>query len=149
MATHEGSHFDSFKKLCDAVDYFIDRHFKSWIFNGKESVNIEFFYPVLILQGELLEGIPSKRSLSFRASNHLQYRRPSIIRGQEIEFQIDVIREPFLPTYLSIVNEEIKKTAHLLRQRHKIVRESIDTIVENARKLKEPERRRFAMDFQR
>lgn len=147
MATHEGSHFDSFRKLCDATDYFIDNHFKSWKFNDRESVNINFYYPVLILQGELLEGIPTKRSITLRKSNHLQFRRTSISNGKEIDYQIDIITESYLPKFINLLGEEIQKSARLLRRRHKIVRESINKIVEDASKFENPEEFKLAMDY--
>jgi hypothetical protein len=148
MATHEGSHFDSFQKLCDVVDYFGDRHFKSWKFDDDEPVNIEFYYPVLVLQGDLLEAIPSKRSVLLRAADHLQFRRSSIVSGKPLEYQIDVLRERFLPKYINMVQQEIEKTARLLRRRHRIIRASIEKIVQEARALTTPEQIRPAMDYE-
>jgi len=55
LAMHEGSHYDSFRKLCDVTDYYIDKHFKSWLFGTREHLNVEFYYPVIILQGDLME----------------------------------------------------------------------------------------------
>jgi hypothetical protein len=128
IAIHEGSHLDSFRKLCDATDYFANRHFKSWKFADSGPVNIEFYYPILILQGDLLEAIPSKRGVTLRAQDHLQFRRSSIVNGKYVEYQIDVIRERFLSRYLNIIEQEIEKTARLFRRRHGVVRQSIDRI---------------------
>ncbi len=147
MAIHEGSHFDTFRKLCDATDYFVDRRFKSWIFKKNESVSIEFFYPVLVLQGELLEAIPGKRSLSLRSRDHLQFRRSSIVRDKQIDYQIDIITEQFLPKLLSIIEQEISNTAQLLKRRHRIVRQSINKITEAAIDLKTPEEIKNVMDY--
>jgi hypothetical protein len=71
LATHVVSHFDAFKKLCDATDYFVDRHFKSWSFGEKEWVNIEFSYPSLIVQGDLLDARTGKRSVTLKRASHL------------------------------------------------------------------------------
>ena len=59
MATHEDSHFDSFRKLACAVDHYAAEHFKSWVFGGREPVNVEFYYPALVVQGDLLD-VPPK-----------------------------------------------------------------------------------------
>jgi hypothetical protein len=148
IAIHEGSHFDSFRKLCDATDYFANRHFKSRKFADSEPMNIEFNYPILTLQGDLLEAIPSKRGVTFRAQNHLQFRRSSIVNGKHVEYQIDVIRERFLSRYLNIIEQEIEKTARLLRRRHGVVRQSIDRIVQETCTLTKAEEIRIAMNFE-
>lgn len=51
MASHNPEQFDSFRKLSAAVEYFIDHHYKSWEFGVDEWLNVEFYYPVLLLQG--------------------------------------------------------------------------------------------------
>ncbi len=147
FATHEGSHFDTLKKLCDATDYFIDRHFKSWRFGEKEWVNVEFYYPLLIVQGELLDARAGKRSVTLKRAPHLQLRRSVVIGGKEEDYQIDIIEERFLSKYLEIVDGELAKTARLLRRRHKVVRDTIDHIVRKARRLRSPDRLRKVMEF--
>lgn len=147
FATHEGSHFDAIKKLCDASDYFLDRHFKSWTYGRKEWVNIEFYYPLLVVQGELLDARVGKRSVALKRVPHLQFRRSAVVGGESEDYQIDVIEEWYLPKYLKIVNQELVKSARLLRRRHKIVRNSINCIVQQARRLRSPEKKRMAMEF--
>lgn len=110
-------------------------------------MNVEFYYPVLILQGDLLEANPGKRSVALRSAEHLQFRRSSVVGGKQVDYQIDVIRERFLEKYLNTVEQEIKKTARLFRRRHQIIRESIDKIVEEARKSRTPEKIRIVMDY--
>jgi hypothetical protein len=82
MASHEDHHFDSFRKLAAAVDYHSSEHFKNWRFGGKESVNLEFYYPVLVVQGELLDVRQEKNSLRVTPINHIQYRM-SLSSGQK------------------------------------------------------------------
>ena len=147
FATHEGSHFDSLKKLCDATDYFVDRHFKSWSFAEKEWVNIDFYYPLLIVQGELLDARAGKRSVTLRRTCHVQFRRSVVVGGKEENYQIDVIEERYLSKYLEIIDRELEKTARLLRRRHRAVRDAIDHIVRSARRLRSPERIRKVMEF--
>jgi len=146
LATHEGSHFDAFEKLCDATDYFVNHHFKSWSFAEKESMNIEFYYPVLIIQGELLDARAGKRSVTLKRAPHLQFRRSVVVGGKEKNYQIDVIEERYLPKYLEIMDRELTKTARLLRRRHKAVRDAIDHIVQRARRLRSPEKIRKVME---
>lgn len=147
MATHDDSHYDALQKLCDVVDYYGEKHFKSWSFGDREHLNVEMYYPLVVLQGDLFDGRETKRSVTLRATDHLQFHRSVSRKGKETDYQIDVIRERFLPKYLELVNSEIEKSARLLRRRHKIVRLGIDKIVAEARKATTPEQQRNAMEL--
>jgi hypothetical protein len=147
FATHEGSHFDALKKLCDATDYFMEMRFKSWKFGEKEWVNVEFYYPLLIVRGELLDARAGKRGVTLKRVPHLQFRRSVVVGGKEEDYQIDIIEERFLPKYLGIVDGELAKTARLLRRRQKVVRDTIDHILRKARRLRSPDRLRKVMEF--
>lgn len=147
MAIHEGSHYDSFRKLCDVTDYYVDKHFKSWRPGGREYLNVEFYYPLIIVQGDLLEAYETKRSVMFRAVDHIQFRQSVSTNRNAANYQIDVIREKYLPEYLEIIDAELKKTARLLRRRHKTVRLAIDRISEEAKDTESPEQIRKIMDY--
>ena len=149
MATHEGTHFDAFKKLCDAVDYYRDSHFRSWTFDDEEAVSIQIYYPVVVFQGELLEAVPGKRTVRLRRAPHLQMRRSVATHGLERDYQIDVIQERYLPKYLDLVDEEIAKMTRLMRRRRAIIRKAVDDITRQARRLRSPEKIQSAMDFDR
>jgi hypothetical protein len=147
MASHHPDQFESFRKLSAAVEYFIDRHYKSWRFGADEWLNVEFYYPLLLLQGQLLEARPSKRSLRMVRADHVQYRRSALIGREQVEYQIDVITEDYFPQYLKIVESEISKTTRLLRRRHSIVRKAIERIARAAKPLRSPEKIRAAMEM--
>lgn len=147
MATHEDSHFDSFHKLASAVDHFSAEHFESWRFGGREPVNVEFFYPVLIVQGDLLDVRQGKRSLRVTPANHIQYRMSMISsRKKQKTYHIDVVTERYFPRYLKVVDEEISRSARLLRRRHVPVRRAIDRIVKDAKRFRSAEKIRAAME---
>ena len=111
LALHEGNHFDSFRKLCDATEYHIKKHYADWVFiNGKEKLNLTFYYPILVIQGELLEAIPSARSVSLRKSQHIQFQFSDIINGRESIYHIDIIQEKYLQTYLELIEKESMQT---------------------------------------
>lgn len=148
MATHEGPHFDSFRKLGDIVDYYMEEHFKNWSFgSGRENLNIEVYHPVIILQGDLLEARETKRSVTFRTTDHIQFRRSVATKGREADYQIDVITERYLDNYIQMVSAELQKTARLLRRRHKVIRAAIETIAAHAKAAATEEEMRKAMDF--
>lgn len=82
MAFHEDTHFSSLKTLCDVVEYQIGEHFSSWTFDEKEKekVNIQMYYPLLVVQGDLLQARVRPRSVQLSSKKHIQFRR-SILSG--------------------------------------------------------------------
>ena len=147
MAVHEGAHYDSFRKICDVVDYQVQKHFAGWTFGSYENVNVEIYYPAIILQGELLEAHETKRSVALRSADHVQFRRSVATKGANVDYQIDIIRERRLPNYLKQIDEELDKTARLFRRRHEAVRAAIDAIAMEAKDVTDPEEKRRIMDY--
>lgn len=147
MALHEDTQFDCFRKLCAVTDYFLDQHFKNWRFGGPEFVNIELYYPVLIVAGELLEARPTRSSVKLSLNPHLQFRRSQFSRGEVRDYQIDVITESFFPRYLQLIEQEAKAVARRLQRRRREVRDAIGRIVRGARRLRSPEKLRKAFEF--
>jgi len=93
LALHEGNHFDAFRKLCDVIEYHIKKYYDDWVFTDEEEqFNLTFYYPVLVIQGELLEATPTTRSVSMRKSKHVQFQCSAITKGHETEYQIDIIQ---------------------------------------------------------
>jgi hypothetical protein len=150
MAMHEGVHYESFRKLCDVTDYFIGEHFKGWTFGDEEEdLNVQFYYPLIIVQGDLVEAYETKRSVGFRSAEHIQFRQSLAMNQKNVDFQIDIIRERYLPKYLEMIDAELEKTARLLRRRHKVVRSNIESIVAEAKNANSAEEVRRIMDFGR
>jgi hypothetical protein len=147
MATHLEEQFDSLRKLSGALEYFMDVHYKSWRSGGHEQVNLEVFYPVLLVQGRLLDVRPGKRSLRVVGTDHIQYRRSALIERDAVEYQIDVVTEKFFSRYLQLVERETLRTARLLRRRHVVVRRTIEKIARAAKGLRSPEKIRAAMEM--
>jgi hypothetical protein len=147
MALHEDAHFDSFRKLCAVTDYFVDQHFKSWLSGGFEPVNIEFYYPVLVVSGPLLEARPRGSSVILSRRQHLQFRRSELTRGEPENYQIDVTTEAYLPRLLSLIEREAQTIATRLKRRGKEVRTAVERIVRSAKRLRSPEKIKKAFEF--
>ena len=147
MALHEDDQFDCFQKLCAATEFFIDQHFSGWVFGGPESVNIEIYYPVLVLEGELLEVRAVRSSVHLMRKQHLQFRRSQFSRGEANDYQIDVIEEPFLLKYLQLIKSEVETIAYELGRRHKEVRHAMNVILRGARHLRSAKKIRKALEF--
>lgn len=147
IALHEGSHFDAFQKICDATTYCVDEQFKSYQPTEDDSINIEFYYPVIVIQGDLLEARTYLKNVSLKRAHHLLYRRTAI-QGKKAEtYNIDVVTERFFPEYLKIVEYEMKKTAKRIQSRKKEFRKSIQVIARMTKRLKSPEKIKKMMEF--
>jgi hypothetical protein len=136
MAWHEEAQFDALQKLCAGIEYLQSVQYKGWRPGSHEDVNIEFYYPLLVVQGELLDARPSGHKVNLRKTNRLQYRRSVFVTAaaEAIDYQIDVVRESSFSRYLGLIEQEATKTARLLRRRQKVVRRSIGAIARQAKR---------------
>jgi len=148
MASHVEDQFDAFRKLCVAVDHHRKSHFESWTLGRHESINIEIYYPVLVVQGGLLEIRPrSKGSFATTSTNHVRFRQ-SLWSGSEAEdYSIDASTEKYLPRFVRMVRNEVARTARLLRRGHDDVRRSIKKIAREGRGLRSPKKIRRLLEF--
>jgi hypothetical protein len=139
LAFHSEEQHDTFNSLIKAVDYEVDRHFKDWHLPDQideESINIRIYYPLLILQGDLYSAHLESNRLLLKKAKHVQFRKQFFSSyTKKIEtYQIDVIVEDYLSDYLGIVNSEIEAIMKVLRRRKTRVLESVEKIVEEAKK---------------
>ena len=58
MAFHRDQDHEVFRKLCFAVDHFMNEHYSRLTFEDEEPVDIAVFFPVMVVQGRLLDVIP-------------------------------------------------------------------------------------------
>lgn len=147
MATHDEEHFDALRKLSAVTEHSANMHFTSWKIGPNERINIEFYYPVVVLQGDLFEAQADKKLLKLLKTEHVQFRRSTITGKEGQTFQIDVVTEKHFPKYLNLVKKEMEKTARLLRKRHVLVENAIHRIVRSARRLSSPEKIKKALEF--
>ena len=139
IALHDEEHHNTFNSLIKALDYEIAKHFDGWHPPGKldeEEVNIQIYYSLVILQGELFTAVLKRKGLTLNKAKHIQFRKEIFsARINEVEtYQIDVISEEYLSTYLKMVESEIETIKKIFQRKKKEVLASIDKIVEEARK---------------
>ena len=146
MAWHDEQHFDAFRKLCDAVDYFEAQHYANWTFgDAPENPNLQVYYPLLVLQGHLWDVSASKQAVKVKRVKQAQFRR-SVAEGlREREYQIDIVEEGFLGRYLRQVDAEMAEISRRIAARHADVEVAIEEIVRGARAAGTIEQRRAIM----
>lgn len=141
IALHSEEQHDTFNSLMKALEYEIAKHFEGWALPDKieeEEVNIQIYYPLVILQGGLYAGSLENNRLTLRKSRHVQCRKEFFLpRTNEVEtYQIDVISEEYLRDYLKIIDSEMLRIKKAFQQQRQKVLLSIRKIVEEAKRLK-------------
>lgn len=131
MASHEDSHFESFQKLCDVINYYLNKLQPNNYFNSTKIVNLNFFYPVIVVQGELLDvRVNRKKSFSIQKSQHIQFVRSHILNSEPTYYQIDIITESYIHKYIEIIEAEMIETINRIKQNIGIINESIKEITD-------------------
>jgi hypothetical protein len=150
VAFHEDEQHDSLNDLMFSLEATVDEYYKNYVVprkNETEYINIEIYYPVLILQGHLYAASVKGEKIKLVKSNHIQYRKEYFSKDKHDTYQIDVITESFLPKYLGIIEREMEKAKVIIKRKMKVVRESLDKLVEEARKKKKVETFRDIFEF--
>ena len=128
MATHDDTHFESFQKLGDIMSYYSTKTAKDWEY-GLKTVKLQFFYLVVVLQGEILDvKVNKRRGINFKNSKHIQFLRTTIQNNEKATYQIDVVTESHLPKFLEIVEKEMLITMDRIKENLDAINEAIHDI---------------------
>ena len=144
MAWHDDEHHGVFDALVAATEYEMGEFFSSWELpdsDEEEPLNLNVFYPVLILKGDLLECGQKRRKPVFAQRRHTQFLKSIISGRQHKTFHIGIITESFLKQYLRMLEDEHEKLVLRLKRKKKDVRKAIDRIVVQARTANTKEKR--------
>lgn len=137
IATHLDPQHQTLNKLIDALEATIAEHYESWrlpIRGEKEPINVQLYYPLVVVQGDLYLAKESGRSLKMRKVRHVQFRRELWSAKKKDTYHIDVIHESFLGAYLKIVDREVEAAKRRFVKRRKNIQRSIDRLIMEARK---------------
>lgn len=111
IAMHLESQHDALSSLVKCLDFEKYRHSEIRI-KGLPCINLTFYYPLLILQGDLYIAFLNNNRLTIKKSDHVQYLKNYIAPKIRLEssdcYQIDVITERYLPKYLDMIAKEMK-----------------------------------------
>jgi len=150
MGLHVDEQHESFTKLISALEFYIDKYYGRYRLPRKkevELINLEIYYPLLILQGPLYTAQLKRGRLVLRPTPHAQFRKDYYVKGRPVTYQIDVIRESFLASYLDLIDRETQGIASVIKRKRAVVRRSIDALVAKARKKKAKESFRDVFEY--
>jgi hypothetical protein len=147
FAQHEDMHFDSFNKLCFALNHDIDEHYSLARLRGRETINVQIYYQILVVSGEIIDIMPMRKEVRLRSAKHIHYVQSYVTRGKDQRYHIDVVTEKYLPHLLKLIDVESKKTVRLIRSRKESIQKSIDEITASVKGLRSPDTIRARMEY--
>ncbi len=136
VSQHEDTHFDSFNKLCFAVNHEMDDHVPRGRLVRNETINLQMYYLILIVSGEIIDIFPTKKELKLRSTDHIHYVQSYVNKNKEQQYHIDVVTEKYLPRLLSNVSSEADETAKRIKRHHPAIQTSINKLVASVRDLR-------------
>jgi hypothetical protein len=132
IATHLEPQHHTIRNLINALEATIDDHFASYTLPRKgqeEPVNVQFYYPMVVVQGKLCLAKQSRRGLQIRDVKHVQFRQEQWSTERRTSYQIDIIQESFLGNYLRMIDQEMEMVTRRMKRRRKTIRASIAKLV--------------------
>lgn len=152
MASHDQELRDTENRIIKAMEYEIDVDFKNmsqWLFpeeSEKEFIDLSFYYPLVIYQGELKairlnnNSAKTKDDLIISDCEHIQYNPEfySHYNDEVISYHVDIITEKHLPKYLETVEKEILGIKQALTQYKQEVINSVSRLILECKSLEKP-----------
>lgn len=107
MALHRDEDHQVFRKLCYSTDHFI-RDLITPDYSQEAGWDLSLVYPVLVVQGDILDVRPTTRSARLVRVDHIQYCCTHSAHGEMNSYQIDVVTEKYFPKYLTMLFRELR-----------------------------------------
>lgn len=136
IATHLDVQHQTLTNLINALEATIEDHYSRVSLprrGEKEPVNIQLYYPLVVVQGPLYLATETRRGLRIRKTKHVQYRREVWSANRRDTYQIDVIQESFVSGYLRMIDREIKVIGRYFVGQRDHIQHSIDKLIALAR----------------
>jgi hypothetical protein len=117
MALHDDDHFQAFKKLSDVLMLRREQDRKQAV-PRYDAIELRIAYPVLVLQGDLLEVNPWSRTPKAKSARRIRFGRTALEPQQRLrqDLCIDVVTEAHFPEYLALVRKELQEIDRRIRK---------------------------------
>jgi hypothetical protein len=132
VAVHTEEHYQAFESLVNALETSITLHYDNITLpdSGKDpEADICVYYPLLVLQGEMNLASLGKRGLRLSRIRHVQFRHETWRSGRSFIYQIDVVRESYLPEFLKLVSKEIRQMVEAATRNREVFHGSMKQIL--------------------
>ena len=127
--------FDSAVMMALEAD--VKEHYQAWIpkfevlaaHEEEESVNLQFYYALLVLQGDIYTASFRDGHLILDEAQHVQLIRDHFSSNRQNSYQIDVVKESFLRDYLDLIDREMKSIGLRLQRNRRKVADSMKLLM--------------------
>lgn len=110
IAKHEDAHFECFNTLIKAVEH----QGNTSLSHSSDWISASVIYPLLILQGDLLDVRLVGGDLAMEPVNYVKYKRSVIWEGIETGYIIDVVTERGLSELFATIDNELTQMIHAI-----------------------------------
>ena len=134
LALHNDAQHDTLTSLGTVVDRQIDAWCERWAPASFQRISpsrmdISFYHPILVLQGELYAASLRNGRSSLQKAKHLVLKhRYAIMNGSGFHCIVDIVVADYLPSYLELVNQEMETLVARLHQDRDVVWTSMQQI---------------------
>jgi hypothetical protein len=133
MAWHEEGHFESLGKLCAALNHDIEDHFTNTMPQLYDRINLEIYYPVVVVGGELLDVRLNVDPMRIDPVDHIHYIQSWIAGGRERRYHIDIVTERFFPELIAQIRNETEEFGNRAKAKNAALHKSINIIAKAAK----------------
>ncbi|MCI0449991.1 MAG: hypothetical protein L0Y79_09460 [Chlorobi bacterium] len=109
MAIHYNDHIETFNKLSSSLTYYINQHYETILplYEGRKNFELEFYYPIIIVQNKLLEIVNKVRGFILKNTNHVVFAKSIFENGLNYITTYDIITEKYFHKFLELVQKEM------------------------------------------
>lgn len=135
MALHIDDQYHSFDNIIKALNSEIlkvKEHISFPVENSNRKADINIFYPLLILQGDLYSCQLKENGLTLIKEKHIQFKKSfyNLNSNYPTEYKIDIITESHLSEYIKLIVNEIEHISRISLKKRDIILNSIIKIKE-------------------
>jgi len=138
----ENLYRDAILPLAKAVHFEMEDHESAWVYEpGQETINLQFYYPILVTKGEIYECFLGGSRPRYRRVHRVGFIRRYHSEKMKGEYRIDVVSESGFYRLIKDIDKEVSEIAKRIKRQQSILRRSANEIAkERVRERKKNKR---------
>lgn len=111
MAHHADEHYDSIRAFDSILETHLGTQYNGWSFDAPTPawIALWFYYPMLVVQGELYEVRLTDSDFDITPTEHVLFKRMHYGGAGRRDFFVDVVTENYLPNFLEMIQDETNR----------------------------------------
>jgi hypothetical protein len=136
--------YRDFHSLAQAVVAYKRDHGRSFrLDRNDEEVNLQFYYPIFVTSGPLVECFVGRRTPRYRPVHRIGFLLRTRVGSEQREFRIDVVDEAGVKRLLRVINHEMSQVSDRIRQHRLVIKQSLNWITKKLARRKPKFRRSY------